>query len=409
MAETLAQRDYKAITVRELSKRAGVSTRTFYQCYASKDDCFLGLHQQTARHLLLALASRSRVDEESSERIGQEVEALCHELGRDPARSRLLLLDANTVGGLRAQAQRLQCSLESRMVDCLDGTLEESAMSRAIASGVVSGLLGVARSRLLAGQLSALPAHSDELTKWAYACLDPSLAQLDEIEVKIEQPVRLAHPRIATNTDDAALLMTAAAKLAATEETSALSVRTVLATAGLPRRRFDANFESLEECLAEALSTSAHGLAARAMRAAADHSNATHLIARFVLAFCEEIERDKVFARLCFGCFAMSDLSRIAVLGSLMTSAADLIAGALERSLAVDVDRTKTEASVAACWTVIHKRITVQGPGTIARMAPVLTYLVLAPAIGRRAAISAICVEHNLHNTTREECLVNYG
>jgi AcrR family transcriptional regulator len=390
MAETLVQRDFRAITVRELSKSAGVSTRTFYQCYAGKDECFLGLQQQMARHLLLALASRGRVDGESSERIGQEVEALCHELVRDPARSRLLLLDANTVGRrAQVQAQRLQGSLESRMVDCLDGTLEESAISRAVASGVVSGLLGVARSLLLTGQLLTLPAHSDELTKWACACLDPSLAQLSEIEVKIEQPVRPAHPRIATNTDDAALLMTAAAKLAATEETSGLSVRTVLDTAGLPRRRFDANFESLEECIAEALSTSAHGLTARAMRAVVDHSNATHFIARFVLASCEEIERDPVFTSLCFGCFAMSDLSRIAALGSLMTSAADLIAGALERSLSVDVDRTKTEASVAACWGVIHKRITVQGPEMIANVAPVLTYLVLAPAIGRRAAIHA--------------------
>src|SRR4051812_40348248 len=57
MVKTVAERGYGAVTVRELARVAGVSTRTFYRHYPSKEECFLRVHQLIVRRVLRGIQS----------------------------------------------------------------------------------------------------------------------------------------------------------------------------------------------------------------------------------------------------------------------------------------------------------------------------------------------------------------
>src|SRR4051794_3964635 len=57
MVALSAERGYRAVTVRELSRLAGVSSRAFYEQYAGKEACMLHCHSALVRRFLRELAT----------------------------------------------------------------------------------------------------------------------------------------------------------------------------------------------------------------------------------------------------------------------------------------------------------------------------------------------------------------
>jgi len=411
MAEALAEQDYDAITVRTLARRARISTRTFYQCYSGKEECFLKLHEQTVRGLLMAMDFPNGNTESPEEGAGRAIVALWNGLISDPTGARLMLVDVNVIG-LRAQSQarRAQRSLEAKVRNYIEDALADNPMSRQVSEGVVLGLLGMARSRSLGERASALPSLSEEMASWALACMDqPPLIGLGEMEKDIGRKKVDSHPSRGPAEGDVTLLLNAAAKLAATGDPSALSIRNVLAVAGLRRRAFTANFQSLEDCVVEARDELIRGAVGRAKGAAADCSSWAQGVARFVLAFCEEVEQDSVLAGFCFGRLAKSDICKMNHQVSVEAHMADLIERAFGSPLAATINRVHSEVSIAAFWGLIEKKVVAHGPAMVSELAPALAYIFLAPVIGSAEAVEVIRKEYHFRNTTREECLTNHG
>lgn len=407
MAETLAEQDYDAITVRTLARRARISTRAFYQCYSGKEECFLKLHEQTVRSLLMAMD----FPQANAEGAGRAIVALWNGLTGDPTVARLMLVDVNVIGlQAQSQARRAQRSLEAKVCNYVEDALVDNPMSGRVSEGVVLGLLGMARSRLLDERAPALPNLSEEMASWALACIDqPPLIGLGEMEKDIGRKKVDPRPSRDPAEGDVALLLNAAAKLAATEDPSALSTRNVLAAAGLRRRAFATNFQSLEDCVVEARDQLTRGAIERAKGAAIDCSSWAQGVVRFVLAFCEEVERDPVLAGFCFGRWAKSDICKMNHQVSVEAHMADLIERAFGLPPTATINRVRIEVSIAAFWGLIEKRVVAHGPAMVSELAPALAYIFLAPAIGSAEAVEVIRKEYDLRNTTREECLTNHG
>lgn len=64
MIATVAEKGYRDATVSDVSAAAGVSRRTFYGYFSSKEDCYLGTYEIVARHL--ASASKAAGEGERS-------------------------------------------------------------------------------------------------------------------------------------------------------------------------------------------------------------------------------------------------------------------------------------------------------------------------------------------------------
>ncbi|HEU5142159.1 MAG TPA: helix-turn-helix domain-containing protein [Solirubrobacterales bacterium] len=87
MAEVCAEKGYAGASVAEVAKRAGVSSVTFYEQFADKQDCMLAAHRQLLGRLLEAL-----------DEVDAPLGALLGLLAADPPSARLLTVEILAVG-----------------------------------------------------------------------------------------------------------------------------------------------------------------------------------------------------------------------------------------------------------------------------------------------------------------------
>ncbi len=106
LVELASRHGYPGVSIAEISSHAGVSSATFYEQFADKEDCLLAAYEQTASRVLERL---SPVDagagwEDVSRSVIRE---LVGALQDDPNGGRLLLVEA-LAGGARVRARREQ-------------------------------------------------------------------------------------------------------------------------------------------------------------------------------------------------------------------------------------------------------------------------------------------------------------
>ena len=170
MLELVAECGYDAVTVRELTHVAGVSTRSFYKHYSGKEQCFLRIHQLIVRRLLRAYETPLEgAGGEAAARL--VVEAVLAAFARQPKAAQVLLLDAYTAGPVALrQAQRARKSFEAALSESLGREIVGTSLPPLAAEGLVAGLQGVVRGRLLGGEGLAVGTQCGELADWALAC-----------------------------------------------------------------------------------------------------------------------------------------------------------------------------------------------------------------------------------------------
>lgn len=107
-AEAVADRGYRAVTVADIVRGAGVSTKTFYELFTDKEDAVCAVYDGVD-------AIIARYNQEKSAAPGGDARALLHaavaftldRLAADPTITRLLIVEA-IGGGPRVQARRNQ-------------------------------------------------------------------------------------------------------------------------------------------------------------------------------------------------------------------------------------------------------------------------------------------------------------
>jgi AcrR family transcriptional regulator len=379
MLELVAERGYGAVTVRNLAARAGVSTRSFYQHYSDKEECFLAVYDAAVRRILSGLAAGNRETATEKQRLESAMSTLIREWDRDPAATRLMLVDVYEAGPAAiAHAQRTNRSIEAKIA--------AAGLSSLIARGILAGAMTTAQRKLLTERLFDMGDVANGLVGWALAYLGGSTIRLDEL-ARISGRERWLHP---TNTsivpvepspsDDRALLVSAAEKLVA-EGGEQVTEKAVWTAAGVPRRVFTAKFSNLDECLAHIL----HTRAERAISHAGKFSGSY----RRVEALCREFSQDVVLREICFG--EMTGWDAALKLRRHLEVKALLVEFIAESAgLSADTEGSTVEASVGAFWGVAQSEV-VRGPyGTLPQLAGPLAYLILAPTIGPEETITAM-------------------
>ncbi len=158
LIDVVAERGYRETRVADVTDRAGVSVRTFYQYFNDKEDCFLVTYDLLYDKLLKITATAFDAPGETSwpERMRAALEALLRKLADDPAETRFVIVEV-LAAGPKALARR-EAALR-RFAQFLDaGRLESTAQpppatSMALAAGVNELLY----SELLHGAAVRLP------------------------------------------------------------------------------------------------------------------------------------------------------------------------------------------------------------------------------------------------------------
>jgi AcrR family transcriptional regulator len=125
MIELSGKGGYQQVSIAQLCSRAGVSSTTFYEQFADKEDCFLHAYRASAQRILGPMAEVMESGdwpEGARLALGRLFEAL----GSDPHAGRLLFIEALAGGGaIAAERGRVFERFERRAQELLERTSED--------------------------------------------------------------------------------------------------------------------------------------------------------------------------------------------------------------------------------------------------------------------------------------------
>jgi len=146
----VGERGYEGVSARSVSERAGVSNRTFYECFSDREDCFLAAFNHAVDGLELEMRGGWDAQLGWTARVRGALAALLQALDREPAVRRLVFVEA-LAAGPRVLARRARV-LES-LAEVVDRGRENARvpgrLPGLVAEGVVGATFGVIHARLL--------------------------------------------------------------------------------------------------------------------------------------------------------------------------------------------------------------------------------------------------------------------
>ena len=106
MAEVVQQKAYGAITIADIVRMAGVSKRSFYEHFDSKEACFLALYTAASASALRTLSEALNPDQPWEHQIETGLRAYFEHLSAGPGLLRALFVDIHFLGDAGARARR---------------------------------------------------------------------------------------------------------------------------------------------------------------------------------------------------------------------------------------------------------------------------------------------------------------
>jgi len=149
MLETVNELGYRALTVQDVLKRAGVSRPTFYEQFEDKEDCFLAAFDASAERLRKRIeAALGDAEENWRERLRRGLEALLEFIAAEPNAARTVIVEAraSSPAGLRRRDELLDGFAARIDAEARRGLADPP--SAIAAAGVVGGIESVLYARL---------------------------------------------------------------------------------------------------------------------------------------------------------------------------------------------------------------------------------------------------------------------
>lgn len=155
MAEAMAERGYAATSVADILIRARVSRETFYELFASKEDCFMSAFDEAYGHILAATVP---VDDDGSlppiDRFSKVLGDYLDALAADPTTARVFLIEVYAAGP-RALERRL--ALQRGLVDAVAAAIGASGDEEHFAvEALLAAIVSMVTARLAVGDIAGL-------------------------------------------------------------------------------------------------------------------------------------------------------------------------------------------------------------------------------------------------------------
>jgi AcrR family transcriptional regulator len=380
--EVVAERGYAGVTVREIASRGGISTRSFYQHYPTKEACFLGVHQSVVRRLLAGIEAAGTGTRDVAQRLRLVTAAIVDEWASDPRAARLMLIDAYSAGLPALKQARLAIrSIEARIGECLEYPPGDVSVTPLVAEAIVAGTFAAARASLLEGK-GGLGDLGDPLASWVAAYHELPVGKVEEAKLALAGQVWTSNDAASSSEGeekggggldgDRALLLAATARLVASRESVDLEPEDIASTAGISQRDFKVEFSDPEACVAAAHEQYADRAVDRVVRVG--ERLAPICDARFALAsFGAQVAADPTLAVLCFSDVATAGPQLVRSHDRFLARIASLVAGTTESA------GSAAEASAGSLWGAIRQRVVMGRTAQAQELAPVFTSLALLP------------------------------
>jgi AcrR family transcriptional regulator len=389
MIEAVAQHGYRATSVAELTRLAGVSKRTFYEQYPNKEACFLATYDWVVACATSCLSAARRAEPSWGDGVQQAVAALAYAIAQRPKAAWIVVIGAHGAGPpATARTEAAREAFARGVAYGLEDASHGMSLPPIVARGMVYGLERVVRRRLLSGTEQELPGLADELAGWMRSYASPAVAELPAAAAVCVDSPGSGTSIVRPHTDgERARMLRAAAELLARGATE-LTPAQIAERAGVSAGAFKNRYESVEECLLDVLDlvgVEALIPAARAVRSSPDPYTG---VVSGLTTLMAQMARDPVLRRVIV-LHASRTGSAAALCGDrMLDSFADLFVKQLP--LASRPSGIVLEATVGAVWGIMHYHLQRTLDHRLPEIAGYAAYLALAPVTGSKCAIEVI-------------------
>lgn len=141
MAQVVAIKGYGSSTIADIVREAGVSRRTFYEHFQTRDDCLIALFESASQFALGVLRSSIDPQRDWQVQVEQAMTAYLGFLARNPSLLRTLFIDILGLGvpGLAAR-RRVNQSIVDFMLLAINDPQGEPLLDADMALAVVGGI-----------------------------------------------------------------------------------------------------------------------------------------------------------------------------------------------------------------------------------------------------------------------------
>jgi AcrR family transcriptional regulator len=389
MVAAVSERGYTATKVSDLVELSGVSSRTFYDLFGDKQTCFLETVEA-----LLALAGEAalagdvggspageRPDWEQGARGALAASAAM--IAGQPAAARVVLIEAPAASpAAMAALDAAIASLESRAAKVLAASPERAGMPAEMVSAQIGALREITRNRLHRGAAVELQELVDEVAELLLSYRPPP------------EPLRLAKRLPATRPEDldahnpAERVQRALAVVVTEKGYTQTTIDEVIARASMSASTFYANFSGKEDALMSAIDSAGAQMVAAAMPAFERRSSWSGGVrAAYDGLFSFLASRPALAHLMAVGVYGAGPAATRRRARALAPLAPLLEERGSEQRL--QPPPIAAEAIAGAVYGLAYRHVRSAGAQSLPTLAPICTYLTLAPFIGAEGACAA--------------------
>jgi AcrR family transcriptional regulator len=371
---TCAERGYEATRISDLVSVSGVSRRDFYRHFANKEACFLA-----ALDALLAMGEAAAAG--CYDGRGGGLEVLIGICAAQPAAARFCLLESYVAGEAATARMDAAVAKAGALFEAALGLRgRESAMPREMLPAILGGVREVIQARLLEGRESELGALAPALRAWAFGYRAP--------------PQPLPRPRPYAGSagrylpaDPAERIIAAFGELVAERGYQATTIEEIVARAKVSLSTFYERFDGKAAVLAamlEAGNARLAGVALPPYRRAKDWPGAARAAFEAMFAF---FAAEPAFARTALVEIFAAGPEALAMRARMIVSMQAFLAPGFE--IAPEVPPVVAEAIGGATYALVYEGVRRDGAERLGTLAPLATYITLAPFLGAEEAARA--------------------
>lgn len=179
MAEAVAAKGYANTVVADVTARAGVSRRTFYEQFAGKQDCFLATFDDCVAVVRAAVVAALDVDAAAPlrDQVRRMIAAYLDVLAGEPEVAKANLVEVYAAGPEAARRRRASMEGFTTLLKDAHARMREAGLATRRASDLeyehtVGAISTAVTIRVATGDIASLPALADELTDFVVRALE---------------------------------------------------------------------------------------------------------------------------------------------------------------------------------------------------------------------------------------------
>jgi AcrR family transcriptional regulator len=378
----VATKGYEATTVADLLELSGVSRSAFYEHFRDKEDCLVATFEELAAKSLELVDENLAMDGPWEERARAAVNGLLEMMVDQPAAAKLCFCDVYSIGERgRKAVERSMESFATVAGEAIGQIRGGQNLPDEMVRGVLGGAQLIIQSHLRRDEVEVLPKYAGDLWEWALDYEPPSTPL--RLAGRRPRPTESKPPFLAFS--QAEQIIRALATAAGERGYPAVTIAEIAARASVSQATFYSYFPDKHAALIAALDSAGAQMLGVVMPAARRAPDWSHGVRGAIGA-------------LCAFCAAEPDLARLAAVetysaGPMALEQRDRIIDEMRALVEPGFEvapKTKpivADAALRAVWALLYGQIVTAGPEKLPQIAPLASYMVLAPFIGPEEAV----------------------